>query len=553
MGKQKATSVKKIKVKRKYTRKHKQKSELKPLVISNGTFEVTQGSDTATEMEIQRYKGGNDSVFEFTKLNKEDKQKVYSFRRWVNTFVRNHNNHNNNNVMVDKFKNGLKSNTKFINTLIPVNNSFYPVDKQNLNNDNTTIVNSVPLLVILYKHFNDRIQLTDLFLKESGNINLISTRLEYNAISIAIELSDLELVDFLLEKGSNVTPEQNTKITTMRPLNSPSSISPSSISPSSIGPSTIERTFPSLNLNDESTSISKWKDIIPNLESIRTKLHELIDNEYKVCDLIQTIIPSNYTPTEIYIPDKPYISNNGTTIYPPTNEMKKNLTDDFHNYNRILCATIIIYGIIGQILNPYIQIVTKGGRATQLLVTDTYKTEDVDILILSDNTEVNTENVSANIGYLVKWFLESKFETEMEKTESDHPVYKVSYEKHVKKLGGKKSFKPFTDIDFTIPPKKEFYNNMVTYPFSTDFGQLLFTVPNIGSMLNEKLFYYNIYFLEKTKYMTNKLLKSIKSLNKTLAQQKNIDETELLQRRIDALSKQKTITFTASDMLSKTI
>ena len=50
MGKQKATSVKKIKkIKRKYTRKHKQKSELK---------------------------GGNDSVFEFTKLNKEDKEKV---------------------------------------------------------------------------------------------------------------------------------------------------------------------------------------------------------------------------------------------------------------------------------------------------------------------------------------------------------------------------------------------------------------------------------------------------------------------------------------------
>ncbi len=496
MGKRKVTSVKKIKkvkVKRKYTRKNKLKSELK---------------------------GGNDSVFEFTKLNNEDKEKVYSFRRWVNTFVTKH---IDNSDFVNEFKKEFESYSKYINTLIPVNNSFYPVDKKT-----NTIVNSVPLLVILYKHLNDRIQLTELFLKESGNINLISTRFEYNAISIAIELSDLELIDFLLENGSIATLEQKDQITTMR-----------------------QEKIPSLNLNDESTSISKWKDIIPNLESIRTKLHELIDNEYKVCDIIQTIIPSNYTPTEIYIPDKPYVSN-GTTIYPlpPTDEMKKNLTDDFHNYNRILCATILIYGIIGQILNPYIQIVTKGGRATQLLVTDTYKTEDVDILILSDNTEVNTENVSANICYLVKWFLESKFETAMKKTTGEYPVYKVSYVKHVK-LGGIKSFNSFTDIDFTIPPKKEFYNNMVTYPFSTDFGQLLFTVPNIGSMLNEKLFYYNKYFLEKNEYMTNKLLKSIKSLNKTLAQKKNIDETELLQRRIDTLSKQNTIT--ASDMLSKTI
>ena len=156
---------------------------------------------------------------------------------------------------------------------------------------------------------------------------------------------------------------------------------------------------------------------------------------------------------------------------------------------------------------------------------------------------------------MIKWFLESKFNisilppknniTDINSTNYIPPIYKLSYQK----ISG--GFKQFTDIDFTIPPKKDFYNNMVTYPFSTDFGELLFTVPNIGSMLNEKLFYYNKYFLEKDTRMANKFLKSIKSLNKTLAQKKNIDETILLQRRIDTLSEQKTIT--ASDMLSKTI
>jgi len=215
--------------------------------------------------------------------------------------------------------------------------------------------------------------------------------------------------------------------------------------------------------------------------------------------------------------------------------------NDFNNYNQILCSTLLIYGIIGPFIEPYVQLIIKGGRATQLVVNDVYETEDIDVLILSKDINANLQNIGGNICYLVNWFLQEHFNISIlpptNRGDGTPPIYKLSYKKYIGR-----GFKQFSDIDFT-PPQTHYFENLRTYPFITKDDldtNIAFTIPNIGDMLNEKLYYYNEY--KDDSRMANKFAKAIRAMNYELAMKKNKSPSEILQRRIDALQLQNNIT-----------
>jgi hypothetical protein len=427
----------------------------------------------------------------------------------------------------ESFNNGFKSNQIGINTLIPVTNNTIPVNKYKYTEDTTPIIAFVPLLVVIFDNIDDimtRKILIKSFIQNKGNINLQSYTKNISALSSAIKLQDKELVKFLLENGAdikNLTDEQNQIMENLiKEEEIQEIIEKSPEKP--IVKLTIPTDLPSDSGYNPGVEPEFWKPIFGENEmiTIRQKINEMMNSDgnipinnkevtelWSVCKINQAMIPTYFTPTK----NEPYESF-GYFI--------GDQDVDFSHFNIVLCAALIVFGVISQkMIGQDYKLIFKGGKAIQLELAGTpetasYKTEDIDVLILPNTdipyNELNVKNLSGHLAYLVRWFLntpETQYKVSVqapnpENTRANPFIFKLSYVKVIQKRDYRKKimvddFKQFSDIDFKDIPQniKLFFEKSKEYKFYiNEINQnVLFRCPNIGSLLDEKIYYYSKY------------------------------------------------------------
>ena len=426
------------------------------------------------------------------------------------------------------FKNGFKSNQIGINTLIPITNNSIPINKYNYSQDVTPLIAFVPLLVVIFDNIDDfiiRKTFIKNFIDNKGNINLVSYTNNISALSEAIKLQDKELVKYLLEKGADVKLLTEEQKVVMENLIKDEEIEAIIEPPpaKAIIKLTLPTELPSDSGYNPEVEPEFWKPIFEENEmlTIRSKINEMMNSDgnipitnkevselWSVCKINQTIIPTYFTPTK----NEPYDSF-GTFM------MDQDI--DFSHYNIVLCAALIVFGIISdKMIGQDYKVIFKGGKAIQLVLagmpeTSVYKTEDIDVLIMPDTdipyVEQIVKNLSGHLSYLIRWFLntpETQYKVSVQapnplNTRANPFIFKLSYSKVTQKRDYRRQvmvddFKQFSDIDFKETPTsvKLYFENSIAYTFFiSELNQtLLFRCPNIGSLLNEKLYYYYKYF-----------------------------------------------------------
>jgi hypothetical protein len=290
---------------------------------------------------------------------------------------------------------------------------------------------------------------------------------------------------------------------------------------------------------------------------------EVVGNKIKdtwtICKIVQTMIPTYYVQTT-------------NEVYTQREIIYNDLNIDFTHYNMMLCACLILYGILSdRMVGEKYSLLLKGGKAIQLVLAqipniNQYTSEDIDIMVKPtddksyDRDEI--KNLASHIGYLLKWFLSSPtLKTNIsvllpptEPNAKTNPnIVKLSYEKIVKRpnyrTGTQDSvYKPLSDIDFKELPAElaPYFNQVHKYEFYIEElkTDVLFVCPHMGALIDEKLYFYSKYMkykilLEKGKkitdptyenvtiddcdYFLNKFSKAIKGLTYGLEQQRNPD------------------------------
>jgi hypothetical protein len=439
------------------------------------------------------------------------------------------------------FKNGFKSNQIGINTLIPITTNSIPINKYNYSQAVTPLIAFVPSLVVIFDNIDDfitRKAFINNFILNKGNINLLSYTHNISALSAAIKLQDKELVKYLLEKGADIkllTEEQkNVMENLIKDQEIETIIEPAPAKP--IVKLTLPTELPSDSGYNPDVEPEFWKSTFEENEmlSIRAKINEMMNSDgnipitqkevselWSVCKINQSIIPTYFTPTK----NEPYDSF-GTFM------MDQDI--DFSHYNIVLCAALIVFGIISEkMIGQDYKIVFKGGKAIQLVLTgmsetSVYKTEDIDVLIMPDTdipyVESIVKNLSGHLAYLIRWFLntpETQYKVSVQAPNPSNAranpfIFKLSYLKIRQKQDFKKQimvddFKQFSDIDFKETPVtvKPYFEKSIDFKFFiSELNQtVLFRCPNIGSLLDEKIYYYTKYsefkkLLEERKAIT---------------------------------------------------
>jgi hypothetical protein len=427
----------------------------------------------------------------------------------------------------EAFKNGFKGNQLGINTLIPVTNGTIPVDKYKYTSDITPIIAFVPLLVVIFDNINDimtRKILTKSFIQNKGNINLQSYTKNISALYAAIKLQDKELVKFLLENGADIKVLTDEQKQIMENLIKEEEIQEiiEKEPEKPIVKLSIPTDLPSDSGYNPGIEPEFWKPIFGENEmiTIRQKINDMMNSDgnipinnkevtelWSVCKINQAMIPTYFTPTK----NEPYESF-GYFI--------GDQDVDFSHFNIVLCAALIVFGLISQkMVGQDYKLIFKGGKAIQLELAGTpetasYKSEDIDVLILPETdipyNELNVKNLSGHLAYLVRWFLntpETQYKVSVqvpnpENTRANPFIFKLSYVKVIQKRDYRKQmmvddFKQFSDIDFKDVPQniKLFFEKSKEYKFYIDElnQNVLFRCPNIGSLLDEKIYYYSKY------------------------------------------------------------
>jgi hypothetical protein len=429
------------------------------------------------------------------------------------------------------FNNGFKSNQIGINTLIPITNGSIPINRYNYKQDVNPLIAFVPLLVVIFDNIDDFI-IRKIFIKNfienKGNINLLSYTQNISALSAAIKLQDKELVKYLLkpEIGADInllTEDQKDLLEILiKDEEIEAIIEPEPLKP--VVKLTLPTELPSDSGYNPEVEPEFWKQIFAENEMliIRNKINEMmnsdgniliktdkeIDTLWSICAINHAMIPTYFTPTK----NEPYDS---------FGSLMMDQDIDFSHYNIVLCAALIVFGIISEkMVGQDYKLIFKGGRAIQLVLagipeSPVYKTEDIDVLIMPDTdipyNETVVKNLSGHLAYLIRWFLnttETQYKISVQvpnplNTRANPFIFKLSYLKVTQKRDYRKGimvddFKQFSDIDFKETPTnvKPYFENSVAYKFFiSELDQtVLFRCPNIGSLLNEKLYYYSKYF-----------------------------------------------------------
>lgn len=436
----------------------------------------------------------------------------------------------------NKFKNGFTSQKMGINLrILATTDTFQTIDKKQTYNKDSSDIALFPCLVIIYENILDtkiRKKLTEAFVKNGGNINLKSTKGNLTALADAIKLRDKSLIQLLRNKDiaasdETLTEEQKVEMESILTepviapvIEEPPSIEsspeiieeeeipttkliiPTQLPPESGYPIDIEPEFwlPLFGVNnmiilrDKLRSMMESDRGIPMDETDRTKISDI----WSVCKILQRLIPTYFVPTKIEVKQK-----YGTTIY-------ENPTDFYQN-NILLCAALLVFGIISYKMKfQDYELIFKGGKAIQLVLSsilgiDKYKSEDIDVLLMTkkdiEYNEINIKNLSGHIAYLIKWFLTttspniSILPPNPANPRANPFIFKVSY------LRTDRQFSPISDIDFRDIPQniKSYFERPIDFQFTISELQerVLFKCPDIGSLLDEKLYYYSKYSIFK--------------------------------------------------------
>jgi hypothetical protein len=496
--------------------------------------------------------------------------------------------------LIDKalisFSNGFNSNQIGINNLILASiTDFKPLDKYTYSHTEYPDVNvaTFPCLVIIFENISDnniRKKLITFFIQNKGNINLKSSKGNVTALSDAVKLQDKELIQFLLDYGAdpNTLNEHQTELFNNM-IRQPyiQEVQESIVTEIPIIKLNIPTELPSQTGYNLELEPDFWKQIFGenNMFTLREKIHYMMNQDssiplrentitdiWSICKIIQTIIPTYFVPTENKI-QKPYGEFGPIFFDQPI---------DFTQFNILLCTALLVFGIISQKMKEQdYQLVFKGGKAIQLVlreISSIYESEDIDLLIMPSKdieyNELNIKNLAGHIAYLIKWFLTmpisstlnfdiSVLEPNPSNLRANPFIFKLSYKK---KYGG---FRPISDIDFKQIPDslKIFFERSVDYQFEIAEldEKISFRCPDIGSLLDEKIYYYAKYaefkdLLIKRKRITEpgyelltvdecerlltKFKKAILSLNKGIQTVRfpGISPDELYEKEIQSLT-----------------
>jgi hypothetical protein len=444
---------------------------------------------------------------------------------------------------MSKFKANIATNKVGVNRLIPMTVKSRPIQKVNLSSkqEETTLETFVPFLVIIFKNVNNDIirnEFVRVFKKNTGDINLKSPIKDISALSTAIELNDTNLVLFLLSANIGadkniLTEEQKVsldnllRITTEETVKKESFIEPVVSLPVPIVKLDIPTELPAVAGYAPDVEPEFWRTLFGEneLTTLRGKIRNMIENDdripftegtreisqtWSICKIIQTIIPTYHVP----IKNDPYTAF-GNFI--------SDLPIDFSRFNITLCAALLIYGIIShKMIGQDYSLLFKGGKAVQLVLSNipemsTYETEDIDVLVMSNvditYDEIKIKNLAGHVSYLIKWFLNNQDIEKNYNSISVMPpdpankranpyIFKLSYVKSNKKYNPRTrtqvdDFKQFSDVDFKDIPEgvRPYFDSAINYPF--DISELdtkvLFRCPNIGALLDEKIYYFSKY------------------------------------------------------------
>jgi hypothetical protein len=626
-------------LKRKYSRRHVGGDEPKQ-ILTERQKEV-RGRDNFRKMFNDMF-----SII----YNSQEQNNLAAYEKGISDFIG-----------TKTMKGKLEQYKNSINTLIPITNNYMPIDKETYRQDTTPLMGFVPFMSIMIYHVkneNDIIRMLTQFRRNSGNINLTSIKDNITALSTAVELGKVNVINDLLlyrkadrntlseannallsellakqvkeqeealaarrqqeeeeqakkqeelalavsrqqeeeqakkqeeadvEQGRQQEQEEN-----IQPMLSKADTADTADQDQeqqlAVGrpgrPGRLNYKLPIPDSNgypddpDNPIIPEFWKPIFNKSETelldLRTRIKdimtqddsiEMVGNKIKdtwtMCKIVQTMIPTYY----VQITNEVYTQ--GRIIY-------NDLNIDFTHYNMMLCACLILYGILSdRMVGEKYSLLLKGGKAIQLVLaqipknTKQYTSEDIDIMVKPtvdksyDRDEI--KNLASHIGYLLKWFLSSStLKTNIsvllpptEPNAKTNPnIVKLSYEKIVKRpnyrTGTQDSvYKPLSDIDFKELPAElaPYFNQVHKYEFYIEELQtdVLFVCPHMGALIDEKLYFYSKYMkykilLEKGKkitdptyenvtmddcdYFLNKFSKAIKGLTYGLEQQRNPD------------------------------
>lgn len=439
---------------------------------------------------------------------------------------------------IDFIINGLKSNRASINTLVPVSFGYIPINKQ-IPSSAANLVGFVPALSVIIANINtnsDIIRIIDAFIQNTGNINLTSIAIasptgnaanvksNISALSVAVDKNNAEISTYLLNHGADFDILNDTQLASLNHLG----VSDDLDATPSVVKLAIDTSVPDETGYDLDKEPEFWKPIFEpgQLEGLKIMIQQMIRDDMKVhgtsanpnkkwsvCEINKTIIPT-------------YGFKTKNEIYQTAWAWYSDKPIDFAAYNTILCASFLALGIISYRMHGSqdYTLIFKGGKAVQIELSGVsnvgvYDSEDIDILILPNKNVVYEEekvrNLAGHVAHLVRWFVEIMDPSEQGegkvsvlspqesgKRGGNDKIYKLSVQKtsmKSTKQGQVRDYRPFSDIDFREMPieTKDLFNQTVDYVFYIPelHTNALFTCNNIGSLLNEKIYYYAKYFV----------------------------------------------------------
>jgi hypothetical protein len=432
-------------------------------------------------------------------------------------------------------------NKQMINILIPITVNGEPIVYREISRieNPKKVYDYVSIVIILLNKLSNILSIKDLeillnaYFKNGGNINNLSSRFKLSPFKNELNKKRVENVRMLLNNSNPfhiledglddetkiqlaelIPNEQKIETINVEPLEKTIQIKeplkinePEQIKEEIVAYPKLQLPYP-LPLNndigyDRDLEPEFWKPIFgneANLLKIREKfmsiyeLDKYTSNEQKrikFCDILERLVPSYLTL---------YSLNYGQSA--------KTLV----NVNILNCLITILLGMVLNRLYETKQefiFIFKGGRALQLSLKDIqdigkYFSEDTDVLIIPNKYQGTSynfskmENLSAHIGYLIKWFVPKEINIIV-----SLPTNPKNVNKDITKLvyNDGKIFKAISDIGFGEIPHdiKPYFENFDFTNFNVEeLNQiLLFICPTIDDMLSEKLYFYAKYLIFK--------------------------------------------------------
>ncbi len=520
---------------------------------------------------------------------------------------------------IDEIRGFLKTNKEFVDALILVDESNRPISKESyqehrlnrsFNQSFSPTVEFAPMLSVLFpilKNSESRQEVANMFIQKKGNLNLLNHKKERSALYEAVILGDKELIQMLMSHGASIDSfnfiqrdhyrtvignhpnEMNIPFMIPTKRTKKNKVSPDVDSNPHVRPHVSPHESPPVNTKKKQLDYDSplayrsteepefWKSLFLKNEMFqwREQLHQMMrqdcvqvergwNTKWDLCSMNKRMIPTYHIPEYKRFIDDPRA---GVIQVDPK---------DFTYYNVVLCASLIVAGVISHKMKEQdYELVLKGGKAIQMVLTEMgqqsiYETEDIDILIRPKKGYQREEikQLAGHVAHLIHWFIDIPDERMNCRTSIQTPedpyanpdLYKLSYmETAGQGPRSRQKFKAIADIDFKkIPEDIEPYYEDLRY-FTTDIPELgqsvSFVYPNIEAQLDEKLYYFSkfeTFFrrdgpieepgyekLTKRDYkrFMDKFKRAILVLNKVWCQKHAIDEKDSIRSRISKLPK----------------